>query len=247
MVDRRKRCQELGNLLHATLRLELLHLLHQLMQTLRHGCDHGQRDIRIFLDAADDMICRYPYYPGIGNSLGRRRKACAGQRGRLGKTITPSKNVNHRFFTGHVEPVMLCPAVDHDEECRRWGALSKQRTARFERHHGRRRNDILDCLRLKTPEKGDAGDDFKVRGRRRHVTSHPRNEDMNDAERLDHDPITYFITVFNRVIRKASREAIIPRRGDSPSREAIFGRCIVRRTVTRMMWWTVPAPSNEVA
>jgi hypothetical protein len=35
---------------------------------------------------------------------------------------------------------------------------------------------------------------------------------MNDAGRLDHDPITYFITVFNRVIRKASREAIIPRR-----------------------------------
>ena len=34
MVDRRERRQEFGNPLHATLRLELLHLLHQMTQTL---------------------------------------------------------------------------------------------------------------------------------------------------------------------------------------------------------------------
>src|SRR5208283_6168069 len=89
---------------------------------------------------------------------------------------------------------MLRPAVDHDEECRRWIALPKQCAARFQRHRGRRLYDMRDRLRLKAAEKGDAGNDFKIAGRRvrGHVSSppKPRHEDVNGAERAGHDPTT---------------------------------------------------------
>ena len=61
---------------------------------------------------------------------------------------------------------MLGPAVDHDEECRRWVALPKQRAARFQRHGGRRLNDMLDRFWLEAVEKGDTGDDLNISGRR---------------------------------------------------------------------------------
>ena len=50
---------------------------------------------------------------------------------------------------------MLCPAVDHDEECRRRVALSKQCAARFQRYRGRPLYDMLDRLRLEAAEKGE--------------------------------------------------------------------------------------------
>ncbi len=61
---------------------------------------------------------------------------------------------------------MLRPTVDHDEECRRRVALSKQCAARFQRHRGRWLYDVLDRLRLEAAEKGDAGNEFKIAGRR---------------------------------------------------------------------------------
>ena len=78
--DRDERSEKFGNPLHAALRLEVLDLLDEVVQVLRCGCDHSQRDIRVFADAADDVIGWDPHDTGVADRLGCGRITGARQR-----------------------------------------------------------------------------------------------------------------------------------------------------------------------
>lgn len=108
------------------------------------------------------MIGGYPHDSAIGDSLGGCWKASASQRGRLGKAVTAGHNVNSGLFPGPIDPVMLCPAVDHDEERRRRVALSANGLARLQHHRGSRRNNVLNRFRLESAEYANPGDDLQI-------------------------------------------------------------------------------------
>jgi hypothetical protein len=105
-----------------------------------------------------------------------------GECDRLGEAIASGQDVNHRFLARHGDPVELHPAVDHDEERRRRVTLPKQGLVRLQHDGGRRRDDLLDGLRLEALKDGNAGDDLKIpgRGMRGHVASHASDIDSMD-------------------------------------------------------------------
>jgi hypothetical protein len=71
--------------------------------------------------------------------------------------------MNHSLFPGPIDPVMLCLAVDQNEERRRRIALPTDSLARLQ-HHYRRRNNVLNRFRFESAEYGNAGDDLPVTG-----------------------------------------------------------------------------------
>jgi hypothetical protein len=57
------------------------------------------------------------------------------------------------------------PSVDYDEKCCRRIVLSHDQLM-WPQHDGcRRRDNVLDSLRLQSPKYGDAGNDLKIAGR----------------------------------------------------------------------------------
>src|SRR6516162_3005997 len=165
MVEGSKGGEKLGNPLNAALALELLNLLHQVMQVLRSGCNHCQRNVRTFANATYDMIGRYPHYAGIRDGLGGRGVTSARECNRLREAVALGQYVNHCFLARQGEPVKLHPAVDHDEKRRCRVALSKQCLVRRERNRGGRRDDMLYGFRLEAAEHGNACNDLEVTGR----------------------------------------------------------------------------------
>jgi len=72
--------------------------------------------------------------------------------------------MNHGLFRGPIDPVMLCPAVGHNEERRRRIALPADGLARLQHHCRSRRNNVLNRSRFESAEYDNAGDDLQVTG-----------------------------------------------------------------------------------
>ncbi len=143
VIDRRKRRQELGDALHAGLRLELLDLQHEVMQVLRCRGDHRQRDVRHGADAFDDVAGGNAHDPGFADRLGGGWIGLPGEGDRLGEAVSLAEQIDHRLVAGHGDAIQLHPAFDHDEECVGWIALAKHRLALAQDHHRRGRDQAL--------------------------------------------------------------------------------------------------------
>ncbi len=80
--------------------LELLDLLNEVMQVLRRGRDHRQRDIGTFTDATNNMIGRDACDARIAHRFGSRRVSVASECDRLGEAFPFGQNMNNGFIAG---------------------------------------------------------------------------------------------------------------------------------------------------
>ena len=77
----------------------LLDMLHQVMQMLGSGSNHGQRDVGTFTNAAHDVIGRDAHDAGVADGFGGSGVARAGESNRLAEAVPPGHDVNDRFLT----------------------------------------------------------------------------------------------------------------------------------------------------